>query len=311
LQVGLGAYDDAGVFRLRDDLSIIQTLDFFTPIVDDPFSFGQIAAANALSDIYAMGGVPLTAMNIICFPIKKMDPSVLRQILEGGLDKIKEAGAFLVGGHSVEDDELKYGLSVTGTVHPQKILKNRGARVDDQLILTKPIGTGIINTAIKGNMADQKTIAYVSAVMSALNRWPMPDMGEYDISACTDVTGFGLLGHACEMIEGEAVGLRLFFGNVPLIQGAMDLARMGMVPGGTHRNRSFREGLIANLGSLDPVLLDILFDPQTSGGLLVAVKKEQASFVVERFREKGADRASVIGEFASEPAGNIVVEQFE
>jgi selenide,water dikinase len=311
LQVGLGAYDDAGVFRLRDDLSIIQTLDFFTPIVDDPFSFGQIAAANALSDIYAMGGVPLTAMNIICFPIKKMDPSVLRQILEGGLDKIKEAGAFLVGGHSVEDDELKYGLSVTGTVHPQKILKNRGARVGDQLILTKPIGTGIINTAIKGNMADQKTIAYVSAVMSALNRWPMPDMGEYDISACTDVTGFGLLGHACEMIEGEAVGLRLFFGNVPLIKGAMDLARMGMVPGGTHRNRSFREGLIANLGSLDPVLLDILFDPQTSGGLLVAVKKEQASFVVERFREKGADRASVIGEFAPEPAGNIVVEQFE
>lgn len=311
MQVGLGAYDDAGVFRLRDDLSIIQTLDFFTPIVDDPFSFGQIAAANALSDIYAMGGVPLTAMNIICFPIKKMDPSVLRQILEGGLDKIKEAGAFLVGGHSVEDDELKYGLSVTGTVHPQKILKNRGARVGDQLILTKPIGTGIINTAIKGNMADQKTIAYVSAVMSALNRWPMPDMGEYDISACTDVTGFGLLGHACEMIEGEAVGLRLFFGNVPLIQGAMDLARMGMVPGGTHRNRSFREGLIANLGSLDPVLLDILFDPQTSGGLLVAVKKEQASFVVERFREKGADRASVIGEFAPEPAGNIVVEQFE
>ena len=311
MQVGLGAYDDAGVFRLRDDLSIIQTLDFFTPIVDDPFSFGQIAAANALSDIYAMGGVPLTAMNIICFPIKKMDPSVLRQILEGGLDKIKEAGAFLVGGHSVEDDELKYGLSVTGTVHPQKILKNRGARVGDQLILTKPIGTGIINTAIKGNMADQKTIAYVSAVMSALNRWPMPDMGEYDISACTDVTGFGLLGHACEMIEGEAVGLRLFFGNVPLIQGAMDLARMGMVPGGTHRNRSFREGFIANLGSLDPVLLDILFDPQTSGGLLVAVKKEQASFVVERFREKGADRASVIGEFAPEPAGNIVVEQFE
>lgn len=299
------------MFRLRDDLSIIQTLDFFTPIVDDPFSFGQIAAANALSDIYAMGGVPLTAMNIICFPIKKMDPSVLRQILEGGLDKIKEAGAFLVGGHSVEDDELKYGLSVTGTVHPQKILKNRGARVGDQLILTKPIGTGIINTAIKGNMADQKTIAYVSAVMSALNRWPMPDMGEYDISACTDVTGFGLLGHACEMIEGEAVGLRLFFGNVPLIQGAMDLARMGMVPGGTHRNRSFREGFIANLGSLDPVLLDILFDPQTSGGLLVAVKKEQASFVVERFREKGADRASVIGEFAPEPAGNIVVEQFE
>ena len=296
------------MFRLRDDLAIIQTLDFFTPIVDDPFSFGQIAAANALSDIYAMGGAPLTAMNIICFPIKKMDASVLRKILEGGLDKIKKAGAFLVGGHSVEDDELKYGLSITGTVHPKMILTNKGARVGDRLILTKPVGTGIINTAIKGNLASQEAIDYVSTVMSTLNRWPFEDIREFDISACTDVTGFGLLGHACEMIEGEPLGLKLFIEKVPLMQEVMDFARMGMVPGGTHRNRSFREDFVVNLGSLDPVLIDILFDPQTSGGLLVAVEQEQASFVVERFREKGAETTSVIGEFVAEPAGKIVIQ---
>ena len=308
LLVGLGTYDDAGVFRLRDDLAIIQTLDFFTPIVDDPFSFGQIAAANALSDIYAMGGVPLTAMNIICFPIKKMDASVLRKILEGGLEKIKEAGAYLVGGHSVEDDELKYGLSVTGTVHPQRILTNKGARVGDQLILTKPIGTGIINTAIKGNIAGQETIEYVTTVMSTLNRWPVENIKDFDVSACTDVTGFGLLGHACEMIEDEPFGIKLFIEKVPLMQEVLGFARMGMVPGGTHRNRSFREGFVVGLGSLDPVLIDILFDPQTSGGLLIAVKQEQASFFVERFREKGAERALVIGEFVAEPAGKIILQ---
>ena len=296
------------MFRLSDDLAIIQTLDFFTPIVDDPYSFGQIAAANALSDIYAMGGVPLTAMNIICFPIKKMDSLVLRKILEGGLDKIKEAGAFLVGGHSVEDNELKYGLSITGTVHPKMILTNKGASVGDRLILTKPIGTGIINTAIKGNIASQEAIDYVSTVMSTLNWWPTGDIGKFDISACTDVTGFGLLGHACEMIEGEPLGLKLFIEKVPLMQEVMDFARMGMVPGGTHRNRSFREDFVVNLGSLDPVLIDILFDPQTSGGLLVAIKQEQASFVVERFREKGAEMTSVIGEFVAEPAGKIVIQ---
>lgn len=306
--VGLGTYDDAGVFRLRDDLAIIQTLDFFTPIVDDPFSFGQIAAANALSDIYAMGGVPLTAMNIICFPIKKMDAAVLRTILEGGLDKIKEAGAYLVGGHSVEDDELKYGLSVTGTVHPQMILTNRGARIGDLLILTKPIGTGIINTAIKGNIADPKTIEYVTTIMSTLNRWPTENISDFDVNACTDVTGFGLLGHACEMIEEAPFGLKLYFEKVPLMHEVMDFARMGMVPGGTHRNRSFREDCIVGLDSLDSVLIDILFDPQTSGGLLIAVKQEQASSIVERFREKGAERASIIGEFVAEPAGKIIMQ---
>ena len=231
--MGLDTYDDAGVFRVSEDLALIQTLDFFTPIVDDPYAFGQIAAANALSDIYAMGGTPLTCMNIICFPIKNMDISVLKEILRGGLDKITEAGAVLVGGHSVEDDELKYGLSVTGTVHPKKILTNRGARIGDQLILTKPIGTGIINTGIKGNLAKKETIEEVTGLMSSLNRIPAEEMKDYDVSACTDVTGFGLLGHACEMIDEGPLGLMLAVEKVPLISEDMDFATMGIVRGVT------------------------------------------------------------------------------
>lgn len=307
--MGIEAYDDAGVFRLREDLALIQTLDFFTPIVDDPYAFGQIAAANALSDIYAMGGVPLTAMNIICFPIKKMEISVLKEILRGGLDKISEAGAILVGGHSVEDDELKYGLSVTGTVHPKKMLANAGARIGDQLILTKPIGTGIINTAIKGNLAKRETIEEVTALMSTLNRAAAEEMKDYDVGACTDVTGFGLLGHACEMIDKGPLGLMLFADKVPLISGVMDFARMGIVPGGTRRNRDFRESYLVGTGKIDPVVMDILFDPQTSGGLLIAVSGDQANDLVERLRKKGVGRASVIGEFVQEPAGKIIIEQ--
>ena len=190
----------------RPDLAIIQTVDFFTPIVDDPYSFGQIAAANALSDIYAMGGVPLTAMNIMCFPVKTMNISVLQEILRGGLDKIKEAGALLVGGHSVEDEELKYGLAVTGTVHPERVLTNRGGREGDKLILTKPIGTGIINTGIKGGLVSEALTDEVTRIMSALNRVASEEFEPFDISACTDVTGFGLLGHACEMISDSEMG---------------------------------------------------------------------------------------------------------
>jgi selenide,water dikinase len=308
LLVGLATYDDAGVFRLRDDLALIQTLDFFTPIVDDPHTFGQIAAANAMSDVYAMGGEPLTAMNIICFPIKTMDVSVLREILKGGLEKITEAGAFLVGGHSVEDDELKYGLSVTGVVHPGRVFTNRGAKPGDHLILTKPIGTGIINTAIKGNLAGPDVIKEVSELMATLNRWPADRAGEFGVSACTDVTGFGLLGHACEMIEGEPVGLRIEGDKVPVIPGAWDFAGMGMVPAGTHRNRSFRESCLGEGEKVDPVLLDILFDPQTSGGLLLAVKPEGASHLVECLQQEGCGQAAVIGEFVPEPRGKILIQ---
>jgi selenide,water dikinase len=305
--IGLETFDDAGVFRLREDLALIQTVDFFTPIVDDPYAFGQIAAANALSDIYAMGGKPLTAMNLICFPIKTMDVSILREILKGGLEKIKEAGAYLVGGHSVEDDELKYGLSVAGTVHPQKVLANRGARAGDRLVLTKPIGTGIINTAIKGNLATKEMIDEVTVLMATLNRVAAEVMEDFKVSACTDVTGFGLLGHLCEMIEKGPVGVRVMAGRVPVLGGVLDLAGMGIVPAGTHSNKTFRQDCLVDPHAIDPVLLDILFDAQTSGGLLIALAAEEAETLVTRLRDRGVREASVIGEFVSEHPGKILI----
>jgi selenide,water dikinase len=308
LLVGLEYPDDAGVYRLSDDLAIIQTVDFFTPIVDDPYSFGQIAAANAMSDIYAMGGAPLTAMNIICFPVNTMDMSVLQETLKGGLDKIKEAGALLVGGHSVEDDEFKYGLSVTGTVHPEHVLTNRGARPGDILILTKPIGTGIINTAIKANLADKRLINEVTEIMSCLNSASKDESLRFDISACTDVTGFGLLGHACEMIENQDIGLKIDIQRIPLIEKAMHFANMGIVPAGTHRNRDFRLGYLKGYETTNPAFMDVLFDPQTSGGLLIAVKREEGETLKKVLREKGVKAASIIGEFVDEPKGMIILQ---
>jgi len=295
------------VLKLTDDLALIQTVDFFTPVVDDPYSFGRIAAANALSDVYAMGGVPITAMNIIGFPLSKMDISVLQQVLKGGLDKIKEAGALLVGGHSIEDDELKYGLSVTGKVHPKKVLANRGAKPGDMLVLTKPLGVGIINTAIKGNLAGDELIKKVIGIMAGLNKYPAEEFDDFIISACTDVTGFGLIGHACEMIDDKAVGLRLFIESMPFIPEAIEFARMGIVPGGALRNRKYREGQVEGIKNIDPVILDILFDPQTSGGLLVAMGKNQAIDFVSRLRSKGIQDASIIGEFIEDFKGRIVL----
>jgi selenide,water dikinase len=305
--IGLETFDDAGVFRLREDLALIQTVDFFTPIVDDPYAFGQIAAANAFSDIYAMGGRPLTAMNLICFPIKTMDVAILREILKGGLDKIKEAGAFLIGGHSVEDDELKYGLSVSGTVHPQKVLANRGARAGDRLVLTKPIGTGIINTAIKGNLATKEMIDSVTVIMATLNRVAAEVMEDFKVSACTDVTGFGLLGHLCEMIEKGPVGVRVMADQVPILDGVLDLAGMGIVPAGTYRNKLFRQDCLVEPHTIDPVLFDILFDAQTSGGLLIALAPEEADILVAKLRDKGVTEASIIGEFVSGHPGKISI----
>lgn len=305
--MGLDTYDDAGVYRIRDDLALIQTVDFFTPIVDDPYAFGQIAAANALSDIYAMGGNPLTAMNIICFPISRMDISVLKEILRGGLDKLKEAETLLVGGHSVEDEELKYGLSVTGTIHPDHILTNKGARVGDQLILTKPIGTGIINTAIKGNLVKEDLIHEVTVIMSSLNRTAAQELQAFDVHACTDVTGFGLLGHACEMIEGKEMGLAIYPSRVPFIREVLNFARMGIVPGGTLRNREFRKGYITGLEKMEPAIVDILFDPQTSGGLLIAVAKEQSQDLAKKLTDKGLKAVALIGEFVPEPKGKILI----
>jgi selenide,water dikinase len=306
--VGIERAEDAGVYKLTDELAIIQTLDFFTPIVDDPYAFGQIAAANALSDVYAMGGQPLTAMNIVCFPEKTMAMSVLRDILVGGLDKMREAGVLLVGGHSVEDEELKYGLSVTGTIHPARVVLNTGARAGDRLILTKPLGTGIISTAIKGDMADEGAIAKIFKSMATLNKEAAELMQETGVHACTDVTGFGLLGHAAEMVEGADVGMVIDSAAVPFFPEARELAEMGMIPGGLHRNRDFRKNMIDIAEGVPRYLEDILFDPQTSGGLLITVPAPKAAELLDKMHEAGITEAAIIGEVVAEPKGKIVVK---
>jgi selenide,water dikinase len=299
--------EDAGVYKLRDDLALVLSLDFFTPIVDDPYTFGQVAVANSLSDIYAMGGTPITALNIICFPIKTMDISMLQDILKGGLDKMREAGVLLVGGHSVEDNELKYGISVAGTIHPERVLYNKGAKAGDKLILTKPLGTGIINTALKARIADENSVAKSIECMSSLNRKSAELMAEVEVHACTDVTGFGLLGHACEMIEGEDVGMVIYSSKIPILPGTEEYAMMGLIPGGTIRNRDFRLFMIDRSAEITDERLLILFDAQTSGGLLIAVPGLQAPAFVERLHQEGIKDAAIVGEVVEQPKGTITV----
>jgi len=297
LLVGLETGDDAGVVRLDDQTALIQTLDFFTPIVDDPFVFGQIAAANALSDVYAMGGRPLCAMNIVCFPQKDMDISVLTEILKGGLSKIHEAGALLVGGHSINDKEIKYGLSVTGVVHPQKVLTNRGARAGDVLVLTKPLGTGIVSTAVKKKAASDESLKASLDLMTTLNRQAAEALSSLSVHACTDVTGFGLIGHLAEMIEGSGVGARIDSAALPVLPGVEEYSQKKLVPGGLFRNRNFREGMV-EMGAAVPLhLQDVLYDPQTSGGLLVALPEADAKKL----------NAAIIGEIVSDHPSKIVV----
>jgi len=305
--MGMERSEDAGVYKLRDDLAIIQTVDFFTPIVDDPYTFGQIAVVNALSDVYAKGGRPLTALNIVCFPIKAMDISILRETLKGGLSKMREAGVVLVGGHSVEDPELKYGLSVTGVIHPDRVIMNNGAQVGDKLILTKPLGTGIISTALKGGEASEQAVAKSVNSMTTLNRKASELMLTVDVHACTDITGFGLLGHACEMIEGTDVSMIIHPEAVPYFPEAKEYAEMGMVPGGTTRNRDFRTKMVEIDKKVSKVMVDILFDPQTSGGLLVAVPAADAEPLVKRMRREGIKDAAIVGEVIAKPKGRIVV----
>jgi selenide, water dikinase len=296
------------VYKLRDDLAIIQTLDFFTPIVDGAYTFGQIATVNALSDIYAKGGRPLTALNIVCFPVKTMDISILREILTGALHKMREAGVVLVGGHSVEDNELKYGLSVTGVIHPDRVIMNQGAKVGDKLILTKPLGTGIISTALKNGKASDKAVAKSVSSMATLNKKASEMMLTIDVHACTDVTGFGLLGHACEMIEGTDVGMLIHSDAILYFPEAKEYAEMGMVPGGTGRNRDFRIKMVDIDKNVSKVMVDILFDPQTSGGLLMAVPASDAEPLVRRMRQEGIKDAAIIGEVVTKPKGRIAVK---
>jgi len=306
--VGLDHADDAAVYRITESIALIQTVDFFTPIVDDPYWFGQIAAANALSDVYAMGGVPKTAMNLVAFPLKDMDMSILREIIQGGLDKLKEAEVVLVGGHSVEDRELKYGLSVAGLVHPSRVLTNRDLEEGDALILTKPLGTGIINTAIKGGLASPEITTAVTELMAGLNRAAAEIMVDFPVHACTDVTGFGLLGHLAEMIVGSGLGLQIHAERIPLIEEVLTYAGMGLVPGGAYKNREFRECMVRFKPTVGRLIQDVLFDPQTSGGLLISVASDRAGELVERLRSSGVKTAQVIGSVVAGPEEKILVE---
>jgi selenide,water dikinase len=306
--VGLEKADDAGVYKVSDDLAIIQTVDFFTPIVDDPYAFGQIAAANALSDVYAMGGVPKTAMNLVAFPLKDMDMSVLRQIIRGGLDKMSEAGVVLVGGHSVEDKELKYGLSVTGFIHPDRVLTKRNLQVGDRLILTKPLGTGIINTAIKGGLASKEITDTVTRLMATLNRDAAEIMANYPVHACTDITGFGFLGHISEMVVDSETGIRIHTDRIPILPQTLDYAGMGLVPAGAYKNREFYERHVDFAPGVDALIQDILFDPQTSGGLLICVGSDRAEDLLQALKQKSIHNAAIVGQVVPEPKERILVE---
>jgi len=275
LLVGLATGDDAGVYKIREDLALIQTIDFITPVVDDPFLFGQIAVANALSDVYAMGGDPVTALNVVCFPACQLDMTVLKAILAGGLEKMKEAEVILVGGHSVDDLELKYGLSVTGVVHPEMVVTNAGARPGDLLFLTKPLGLGIVATAVKGGLAHARVARRAGEIMATLNREASRAMVERGVHACTDVTGFGLVGHALEMARASGVTLEVELERLPLIEEAVDYASMGLIPGGAYDNQECYKARVEY--SRDPGDLEMfLYDPQTSGGLLIALPPDEA-----------------------------------
>ncbi|AKG34742.1 selenide, water dikinase SelD [Paenibacillus durus] len=306
LLVGLDTSDDAGVYRLSDEQALVQTVDFFTPIVDDPYSFGQIAAANALSDIYAMGGKPLTVLNIVAFPISTLDKSILADILRGAADKVSEAGATLVGGHSIDDKEPKFGLAVTGLVHPDKVRTNAAARPGDKLVLTKPIGVGILTTSIKKNQLSPEETARLTAVMSTLNKTAAEVMSAYEVHACTDVTGFGLLGHASEMAKGSGSGLIIRREAVPVLPRVRELAEQGFVPGGTRNNYAHLEGTIIYPESLDQIDRYILCDAVTSGGLLISVAGHDSEALLSDLAAAGVE-AAMIGEVTAEHPGQITV----
>ena len=297
--VGTETSDDAGVFRLRPDLAIVNTVDFFTPIVDDPYVFGQVAATNALSDVYAMGAEPTTALNIVCFPRGKMDIQVLGEILKGGGEKVREAGAVVIGGHSIIDEEIKYGMAITGVVHPDRVIRNVGIKDGDALILTKPLGTGIITTALKNGKAPQESIEKAISSMITLNKTASIIMRNYPVHACSDITGYGLLGHALEMTSGGDITLILESAKLPLINATSDLAEAGYLTGGSKRNREYLNGKMAVDPSIQQGLVETALDPQTSGGLLIALPEKDAGKLVKELRANGVESASTIGHAVS------------
>jgi len=306
LIVGLETSDDACVYKINDDIAMIQTVDFFTPVVDDPYTFGQIAAANSLSDIYAMGGEPALALNIIGFP-NCLDPDIMAEILKGGASKVMEAGATIAGGHSVEDDEPKYGLCVTGFIHPDKVLKNYGASANDVLILTKPVGTGIVNTAIKADMCSDESKNDAIHIMSTLNKYAQKVIENYPVSCCTDITGFGLAGHSAEMAEASNKTFIINVKDIPVIRDVFEYASMGLVPAGSYRNREFFENRVS-VDGIDEQFVDLVYDPQTSGGLLFAVNEEYADSVMKDLKMSLNTEFAVIGRVTEkEGSYNVII----
>jgi selenide,water dikinase len=306
--VGFNLADDAGVYKIRDDLALVQTVDFFPPVVDDPYDFGAIAAANALSDIYAMGGKPLSALNIVGYPAKSLPLSVLDEILRGGADKAQEADVAIIGGHTLKTKEPIYGMAVTGTIHPDKIISNATAKVGDSLILTKPLGIGIITTAIKKEQVEEKWIAEAVKIMSYLNKSASEAMLDVGINACTDITGYGLLGHLCELVHASKVGAKIFLSKVSVIDFAWELAKQKIVPGGTLANLKFIENNVNWEHGITEEAKLILSDAQTSGGLLISVLKEKEKELLERLVSKGVPNPVVIGEIIEDKRCRIQVK---
>lgn len=305
--VGPKTFADAGIYKINDEMALVETLDFFTPVVNNPYDYGQIAAANALSDVYAMGGKPLTAMNILCYPLKFLDKDILVEILKGGADKVNEAGATVVGGHTLQDNEIKYGLSVTGIIHPDKIVTNAGAKPGDVLVLTKPLGTGLIISAIKANKVFEEDISIATKSMALLNKTASEIMLEVDVSACTDITGFGLMGHAYEMAEASKVTLSFFAEHIPIFAGCERYVKMGLIPGVSKLSKKYLKDAIRIDSKAREALVDILFDAQTSGGLLISLPKGRAEMLCAKLKERGVMVASVIGEVCERRDVSIIV----
>jgi len=307
LLVGFETCDDAAVYRLSQDLAFISTVDFITPPVDDPYWFGQIAAANALSDVYAMGGKPLTALNLVMFPTKKLDASILREILRGGCDKVSEAGASIAGGHSVDDNEPKYGLAVTGVVHPDHILTNCGAKEGDALILTKPLGTGILFNACRSRKLRWPDLEVILPEVASLNKKAIEIALNFDIHACTDITGFGIIGHCLEMAKGSGVQINLFYDKLPVYPNAVEMYRKGETTGSNKANRKLAEGLLKKMRKLSREQEESLFDPQTSGGLLLSVPSIGVDRLITELKKAGVGSATHVGEVVASPLPSVWV----
>ncbi len=307
LLVGFETSDDAAVYRLSDNLALISTVDFITPPVDDPYWFGQIAGANALSDVYAMGGKPLTALNLVMYPTKKLDASILREILRGGCDKVSEAGASIAGGHSVDDNEPKYGLAVTGVVHPDRILTNCGAKEGDVLILTKPLGTGVLFNACRSKKLPWRDLEVILHEVAFLNKKAIEIALNFDIHACTDITGFGIVGHSLGMAKGSGVQINLFYDKLPFYPNALQMYRKGETTGSNKANRKLAEGFFRKIRELSREEEELLFDPQTSGGLLLSVPSAEADRLVTELKRAGVKTAVQVGEVVASNEPHVCV----